>query len=153
MNMDEIIIRDIQADAADLEQLIEIENLSFSQADAWLDKDFKHWLNTNPDFCIAAEIDGRIIGSIFGRIQRYRLNIGSCAIHPDHRRGGVAAALLAELEKRAKAFSIHQIDLEVRPSNQDGQAFWQSMGFEQFKVLSGFYLDGEDALLMNKKLG
>ena len=153
MNKDEIVIRDIQADAADLEQLAEIEKLSFNQADAWSDKDFKQWLNTNPDFCIAAEIDGRIIGSIFGRIQRYRLNIGSCAIHPDYRRRGIAAALLTELGKRAKAFSIHQMDLEVRPSNQDGLAFWQSMGFEQFKVLPGFYLDGEDGLLMNKKLG
>lgn len=152
MNKVEIIIRPIIADDSDMAQLLEIEKLSFNQTDAWADKDFKQWLNTNPDFCIAAELDGRIVGSIFGRIQRYRLNIGSCAIHPDHRRSGIAAALLDELAKRAKAFSIHQMDLEVRPSNSAGLAFWLSMGFEQFKTEAGFYLDGEDALLMHKKI-
>lgn len=152
MNKDEIIIRPISADGSDMAQLLEIERLSFNQADAWSDKDFRQWLNTNPDFCIAAELDGRIVGSVFGRIQRYRLNIGSCAIHPDYRRSGIAAALLAELAKRAKAFSIHQIDLEVRPSNSAALAFWHEMGFEQFKTEPGFYLDGEDALLMHKKI-
>jgi ribosomal-protein-alanine N-acetyltransferase len=152
MNTEEIIIRPVNTDSSDLVQLLEIEQHSFNQADAWLADDFKRWLNTNPDFCIAAEIDRHIVGSIFGRIQRYRLNIGSCAIHPDHRRKGIASALLAELAKRAKGFSIHQMDLEVRPSNSDGVAFWQSMGFEQFKTEAGFYLDGEDALLMHKKI-
>jgi len=152
MKAEGIVIRDIRADKADLEQLAAIEQLCFNQADAWSDKDFKQWLNTNPDFCIAAELDGRIVGSVFGRIQRYRLNIGSCAIHPDYRRSGIAAALLAALAKRAKAFSIHQIDLEVRPSNSTALAFWHEMGFEQFKTEPGFYLDGEDALLMHKKI-
>ena len=148
----DITLRDLRTDASELEQLLAIESQCFSPADAWSTDDFKQWLNTNPYFCVAAEIDGQLAGAIFGRIQRYRLNVGSCAIHPDHRRKGVAAALLAELEKRAKSFSIHQLDLEVRPSNADGLAFWQSMGFEQYKTDPGFYLDGEDALLMHKKI-
>ena len=153
MNEVEFTIRDIQAEPAELEQLLEIEGLCFNQADAWADKDFKKSLNTSPDFCITAESSGRILGSIFGRIQRYRLSIDSCAIHPDYRRRGIAAALLAELEKRAKAFSIHELDLKVRPSNSPALAFWQEMGFEQFEISPGYYLDGEDALLMHKKLG
>ncbi|MDK2982057.1 MAG: [ribosomal protein S18]-alanine N-acetyltransferase [Chloroflexota bacterium] len=148
----DITLRDLRTDPSELEQLLAIESQCFSPADAWSAADFKQWLNTNPYFCVAAEIDGQLVGAIFGRIQRYRLNVGSCAIHPDHRRQGVAAALLAELEKRAKSFSIHQLDLEVRPSNADGLAFWQRMGFEQYKTAPGFYLDGEDALLMHKKI-
>jgi ribosomal-protein-alanine N-acetyltransferase len=152
MNADEITIRPISADGSDLAQLLEIEKLSFNQTDAWAPEDFNHWLSVNPDFCIAAEVDGRVVGSIFGRIQRYRLNIGSCAIHPDYRQRGIASALLQELGKRAKAFSIHQMDLEVRASNTGSQAFWQAMGFEQFKVSPAFYPDGEDALLMHIKI-
>lgn len=152
MKEDEITIRDIKSEAADLDQLLEIEQLSFNQADAWAPEDFKHWLSINPDFCIAAEVDGHVVGSIFGRIQRYRLNIGSCAIHPDYHHRGIASALLQELGKRAKAFSIHQMDLEVRASNTASQAFWQAMGFEQFKVSPDFYPDGEDALLMHIKI-
>ena len=152
MSADKITIRDLAWEESDLLQILEIENLSFNKEDAYTREDFQRWFNVNPDFCIVAEIDGQIAGNMICRIKRYRLDMGSCAIHPNYRRQGVGAALLAEMEKRARGFGIHQIDLEVRPSNISAQAFWQALGFEEFKVSPGFYPDGEDALLMSKKI-
>lgn len=152
MSAGEITIRQLAWEESDLRQILEIESLSFNQADAYTRDDFQRWYSVNPDFCIVAEIDGQIVGDMICRIKRYRLDLGSCAIHPDYRQRGVGAALLQEMEKRAQAFSIHQIDLEVRPSNTSAQAFWQGVGFEQFGSTPGFYPDGEDALLMCKKI-
>ena len=137
---------------SDLRQILEIENYSFKEEDAYTREDFQRWFSVNPDFCVVAEIDGKIVGDMICRIKRYRLDLGSCAIHPDYRRRGVGAAILREMEKRARGFGIHQIDIEVRPSNTSAQAFWQAVGFEQFGSTPGFYPDGEDALLMCKKI-
>ncbi len=102
MNTDEITIRDLIMQESDLRQILEIENYSFKEEDAYTREDFQRWFSVNPDFCVVAEIDGKIVGDMICRIKRYRLDLGSCAIHPDYRRRGVGAAILREMEKRAR---------------------------------------------------
>jgi ribosomal-protein-alanine N-acetyltransferase len=152
MDTPQLTIRQLEDTENDLRQVIEIEALSFNKDDAYTKEDFKRWLGYNPDLCLVAEINSRIAGDMICRIHRYTLDLASCAIHPDYRRLGIASTLLQEMEKRAKQYFIHRIELEVRRSNPSGYEFWRSMGFEEFGSLPGFYPDGEDAVRMFKRI-
>ncbi len=152
MTSEKISIRRLTLGEDDLRQIIEIENLSFNNEDAYTREDFLRWLGYNPDFCLVAEIDGRIVGDMICRILRYKLDLASCAIHPDYRRYGIGSVLLKEMETLAGKFGIRKIELQVRKTNSNGLAFWQKMGFEESGILPGFYPDGEDGLQMTKKI-
>jgi [ribosomal protein S18]-alanine N-acetyltransferase len=147
-----VTIRRLQDEESDLRQVVSIENLSFNKDDAYSREDFKRWMGYNPDFCMVAEIDGRIVGDMICRILRYKLDLASCAIHPDYRRYGIGSALLKEMETLARKFGVRKIELQVRKTNSSGLAFWQKMGFEESGILPGFYPDGEDGLQMSKKI-
>ncbi len=147
-----VTIRRLQDEESDLRQVVSIENLSFNKDDAYSREDFKRWMGYNPDFCMAAEIDGRIVGDMICRILRYKLDLASCAIHPDYRRYGIGSLLLKEMETLARKFGVRKIELQVRKTNSNGLAFWQKMGFEESGILPGFYPDGEDGLQMSKKI-
>src|SRR5262245_14922321 len=52
---------------------------------------------------LVAEADGRLVGSVIGVFDGWRGNIYRLAVHPGHRRRGVARTLVAEVEKRLSA--------------------------------------------------
>lgn len=152
MTVGKVTIRQLVWEESDLHQILEIENASFNKDDAYSLEDFERWYSYNPDFCIVAEIEGKIVGNMICRIQRYSLDLASCAVHPDYRRSGIGSLLLNETEITSRKFGIRKIYLEVRKSNTVGQAFWQKMGFEVLDILPGFYVDGEEALRMRKSI-
>lgn len=51
-------------------------------------------------------------------------------VHPDFRRRGVAKALMAETEKRAKALGAERLSLTVWRFNESAQALYESLGYE-----------------------
>jgi len=149
---DRIIIRPLEWNDAELEQILEIDALCFNEYDAYTLEDYRRWFNYDPDLCLVAVIGGRIAGDVISRIIDGRAELASMATHPSFRRRGVAEALLAESVKRINARGIPQIDIEVRKTNFIGQSFWKKMGFEIIGEKPGFYGDGEDAFNMRKVL-
>lgn len=55
MAFENIRIRKLTLDELDLKQILEIENLSFNQVDAYNLTDFKRWYGYDPQLCIVAE--------------------------------------------------------------------------------------------------
>ena len=77
------------------------------------------------------------------------LHLLELASHPEHRRKGLARALLVALLAHARAQHTRLILLEVRRSNLAAIALYESFGFETTGVRRGYYSDtGEDALEM-----
>jgi len=75
------------------------------------------------------------------------------AVAPEHRRGGLAAALLAASEDLLRREGIRRLHLEVRVSNGAARALYAGQGWREAGLRRGYYRDGEDAVLCGKELG
>nr|WP_296066744.1 GNAT family N-acetyltransferase [uncultured Actinoplanes sp.] len=69
------------------------------------------------------------VGVVMGTYDGRRGWILRLAVHPSHRRRGLASRLVAELEKRFVAIGCPRVNLLVLPDNADGLAFWQALGY------------------------
>lgn len=74
------------------------------------------------------------------------------AVHPAHRREGLAAALLAASERDLRGAGIRTLLLEVRVSNAAARALYAAAGWEEAGLRRAYYQDGEDAALCRKAL-
>ena len=77
------------------------------------------------------------------------VQVMAIASHPDHRRAGVGAALLAEALDHGRAHRAEVATLEVRRGNAPAIAMYERAGFRTVHVRARYYQDnGEDALVM-----
>jgi [ribosomal protein S18]-alanine N-acetyltransferase len=89
-------------------------------------------------------------------LMRYRLedaHLLLLAVIPDHRRKGVATAMLGWLEETLKVAGIAAIQVEVRASNRVALAFYAALGYEQVDATSRYYQGIETAVHLVKELG
>jgi len=71
----------------------------------------------------------------------------------DHRRAGVAAALLEEVHALAAAGGADRVLLEVREDNADALAFYAARGFVEVDRRRRYYRDGATAVVLRLPLG
>ena len=87
------------------------------------------FLNRNPETCLVALSDGRIVGAIMVGTDGRRGYIYHTAVHPDYRRRGIAKALVEAALAAVEKLGINKVALVVFGRNKDGNAFWEMMGF------------------------
>jgi len=75
-------------------------------------------------------------------------HITNVAVHPDHRRSGVATLLLLDLAAAALDRGCTAWTLEVRASSTGAQALYRSFGFVPAGVRKAYYENVEDAIVM-----
>ncbi len=81
------------------------------------------------------------------------LHISNLAVHPDHRRQGVARRLLLTAIGFGRDHDVASITLEVRESNLPARELYKSFGFKTVGRRVGYYQDNrEDALLMTRNM-
>lgn len=77
-------------------------------------------------------------------------SVTNVATHPDHRRGGRAAAVVCALLAFAREHCPEGVYLEVRPSNQAALALYARCGFGEVGRRRRFYrFPVEDALILH----
>lgn len=88
------------------------------------------FLTRNPDTCFTAwSDDGQLIGAILAGHDGRRGYLYHTAVHPGFRRQGVARALVERALQALENWGIHKAALVVFARNQEGNAFWERMGF------------------------
>jgi ribosomal-protein-alanine N-acetyltransferase len=131
---------------ADLPQVISIERRAFPTP--WSLAMFVLELSKPGGVCLAALRDDRIVAYCI--CSRYDIvwHLMNIAVDPDHRREGLATALLTELVHRVGGEEA-RLTLEVRESNHGAIDLYARFGFLAAGIRRRYYQDnGEDALIM-----
>jgi len=109
---------------------------------------------TNPAAVfIVALLDGEAAGYAGAHVAADEAAIANVAVHPRHRRRGVATALLHRLCDEAAARDAVRLTLEVREANTAARALYERMGFTACGRRRGFYeTPKEDAIVYERCL-
>lgn len=150
MHSESITIR--RATHGDLPVIAAIEEALFP--DAWDENGFREVLMYFPSTFFVAQKGGLLVGFVCAGIEDtgseiygHLLNLASA---PIHRKQGIGSMLLQRVEFECLINGCSAMQLEVRPSNQKAQRFYSRHSYSQVMMLSQYYNNGEDALLMMK---
>ncbi len=133
----------------DVPRVYLIDRLSFALP--WTERSFAFEANENEaSRAWVAEMDGQIGGMLVLWMILDEAHIGTIATHPDYRRQGIGAQLLArallEASREGAAVSL----LEVRRNNLPAQELYRRFGYQVDGMRPRYYRDnGEDAILMS----
>lgn len=86
------------------------------------------FLARNPSTCFVAE-DGGIVGAILAGNDGRRGYIYHTAVSPEYRERGIGRELVEAALKALEALGISKAALVVFARNEDGNAFWERLGF------------------------
>ncbi len=132
-----------------LDETERIERLSFG--DPWSREMLRGELETRGDrvaFGVIAP-DARLAAVTLVRLGEDALSVFSIAVDPEHRRRGLARALLRRVVEEGRRLGIPRADLEVRETDRGAVALYRSEGFVPTGRRRRYYADGGDALLMS----
>ncbi|ELY83380.1 ribosomal protein S18-alanine N-acetyltransferase [Natrinema pallidum] len=148
---DEVTVR--PAERADLLAVVRIENESFPQP--WPYDAFERFLG-EPAFLVA-ETDGVIAGYVVAdvtqQIGRALGHVKDIAVHPDYRGDGIGSTLLSRSLGVLAAHGAGTVKLEVRRSNDGAKQLYREFDFDPLRRVPEYYANGEDAIVMIRKLG
>jgi ribosomal protein S18 acetylase RimI-like enzyme len=86
-------------------------------------------LTRDPELFLVAEAADTLVAAVLRTYDGRRGWIFRLAVHPAHRRAGIATRLVAELEARFHKLGCPRVNLLVMPDNRDGLRFWQALGY------------------------
>lgn len=131
---------------ADLPQVIAIERRSFPAP--WSLAMFVLELSKPSSVCLGASHDGELVGYLVCSRYHTVWHLMNVAVDTSVRRQGIATALIERLFEETVAES-DRYTLEVRVSNAEAIAMYESFGFRSAGIRRRYYHDNnEDALIM-----
>ncbi|WP_438316228.1 GNAT family N-acetyltransferase [Streptomyces sp. HUAS TT3] len=84
----------------------------------------------DPHALFLARRGGEPVGTVVAGFDGWRCHL-RLAVHPDHRRRGIASALLAAAEERFAALGGRRADAMVLGRNERAHAAWDAAGYPQ----------------------
>lgn len=87
-------------------------------------------LQRDPDLFLVAEADGQLVGTVFAGFDGRRGMVYHLAVSESHRRSGIGAKLMEELENRLRLKGCLRCYLLVTTDNENAIAFYQRRGWE-----------------------
>lgn len=137
----------------DLDALVAIEIACF-ETDRLSRRSFRHLLTKGRAAMLVSDQAGVLTG--YGLVLFHRgtslARIYSLAVLPEHRKGGVARALVRACEQRAVAADCVYMRLEIRTDNLASQRLFRTLGYRQFGSYHNYYEDDVDALRFERLL-
>ncbi len=143
-----IVLRNFEP--KDLSRVYDIERKSF--------KDPYHVLflmnlyDLYPEGFFVAERYGVVVGYAISRQEGAGGHVLAIAVDPMERRKGIGNALMRRVLDHFIGLGLSDVWLEVRVSNSNAIKFYKDLGFVEKRIMVGYYSDGEDAVILEKKL-
>lgn len=95
------------------------------------DAGLRRLLATDEQALLLAELDGVVVGSLIAAWDGWRASFYRLAVHPDHRRQGIAMALLQAGEHSVQARGAVRLTAIVADSDPIASAFWAACGYSK----------------------
>jgi ribosomal-protein-alanine N-acetyltransferase len=100
-----------------------------------------------------AALGTTVLGYVLWWYVADEIHIVNLAVHPRHRRRGLAKRLLETAFASGRAHHMQIATLEVRAGNEAAIALYEALEFRKIAIRRGYYADnGEDAIVMLKNL-
>ena len=130
-----MILREMLVD--DLDQVMEIEEELFSVP--WTKEGFLTFLMKENGMFLVVEEKDRILGYCGLLMVLDEGDITNVAVRPDHRKKGIADAILTDVLSESQKRGARTIYLEVRESNLPAQKLYEKHGFVSCGIRKNFY--------------
>jgi len=142
-----------RARLADLDRIVELENLSF-EFDLFTRAHYRYLMVKANSVALVLERNGRLIGSA---VLLFRRNAGNAhlytiAIRPEMRGRGYGARLLKICEGIARRRGCNRLTLEVRADNRAAKKMYKKAGYTILERVEAYYEDGCDALRLMRMI-
>ena len=131
---------------ADLDKVVAVERLCYPHP--WRAEQFLQELNNPVSQIDLLSAEGQLCGYICYWLIAGEMQILNIATAPDWRRQGVADRLLTRVFETCRSAGLASAWLEVREGNLAAISLYRRHGFEVAGGRTGYYRDGENALLM-----
>ena len=102
-------------------------------------------------FFVVSMVD-KVIGFVGGAIRRGHGHISGLAVDKGYRMEEIGKRLLKLVDHEFRAAGFDKVTLEVRKSNWGAIRFYKKQGYKRACLIKGYYADGEDAIVYEKKI-
>jgi [ribosomal protein S18]-alanine N-acetyltransferase len=101
---------------------------------------------------LVVEEDGRIVGHAVASVVADLAELQRIAVSEDHRRRGLAGALLSEVVALAVRAGVERLLLEVREDNGAALGFYAAHGFVEVDRRPRYFRDGAAAVVLVRSI-
>ena len=141
----------VEMSADHVAAVAELEKLCFQ--DPWSEKSVASELNNPLSLWLVAIENDAVVGYIGSQTCCDESDMMNVAVHPDHRRKGIAGGLVNALCDGLKEKGSVSLTLEVRQSNEPAKTMYEQLGFVQVGLRPNYYRNPkENALILRKML-
>ena len=148
---------------ADDEAIVALSRPSFGKYSQSPERSVWGMMQSRGARTLVAEASGRVLGfaiASFAALDRpfgpwarpLIASLDAIAVRDTAQGGGVGSALLAEVEREARAREAVSLNLRTATTNTRAQALFRRAGFQKAVQLQGFYRGGQSAFAMTKLL-
>lgn len=136
--------------ASHVSQIAELEKICFSAP--WSERSIASELDNKLSCWLVAVEGDQVAGYIGSQTVCGETDMMNVAVHPSHRRKGIAEKLILALVEELKGMESRCLTLEVRASNVPAIALYEKLDFSEIGRRKNYYRNPkEDALIMRKE--
>lgn len=141
------------ASTKDLDAICHIEADAFPPPESFPPSLFDSLLQEPANsFLLGEDASGEHVGYCVSSLKGSNAHLISIAVLREHRRRGVASALLQNLMERLEHRGVDELWLEVNTGNEGAITLYEKFGFAKMMILENYYSDGSPALRMRLSL-